>query len=171
MASTDDLTGAVNRRQLVNDGTLEMERFRHVGAPFVVTILDVDHFKRINDTFGHAAGDEVLRRLTQCCKDHLRRFDVFGRLGGEEFCIIHHDSDTAGAVVAVKRLMQSITEIDTSDVIGNMKLTVSMGISEVQKGNDSFYDVLHDADMALYEAKNAGRANFKVCQSRHLDAA
>ena len=171
MASTDDLTGAVNRRQLVNDGTLEMERFRHVGAPFVVTILDVDHFKRINDTFGHAAGDEVLRRLTKCCKDHVRRFDVFGRLGGEEFCIIHHDSDTAGAVVAVKRLMQSITEIDTSDVIGNMKLTVSMGISEVQKGNDSFYDVLHDADMALYEAKNAGRANFKVCQSRHLDAA
>ncbi|MEI8281379.1 MAG: GGDEF domain-containing protein, partial [Armatimonadota bacterium] len=93
MASTDDLTGAVNRRQLVNDGTLEMERHRHVGAPFVVTILDVDFFKRINDGFGHAAGDEILRRLTKCCQGHLRRFDVFGRLGGEEFCIIHHDTD------------------------------------------------------------------------------
>jgi diguanylate cyclase (GGDEF)-like protein len=171
MASTDDLTGAVNRRQLINDGTLEMERYRHVGAPFVVTILDVDFFKRINDGFGHAAGDEILRRLTKCCKEHLRKFDVFGRLGGEEFCIIHHDSDVNGAVAAAQRLMTSILAIETSDVIGDTPLTVSMGISQVQKSNDSFYDVLHDADMALYEAKHAGRNNFKVCQSRHLEAA
>ena len=171
MASTDDLTGAVNRRQLLNDGTLEMERYRHVGAPFVVSILDVDFFKRINDGFGHAAGDEILRRLTKCCKGHLRRFDVFGRLGGEEFCIIHHDSDVQGAVVAAKRLMESITAIETSDVIGDMQLTVSMGLSEVRRGNDSFYDVLHDADMALYEAKNGGRNTFRVCQSRHLEVA
>ncbi|MBI1332620.1 MAG: GGDEF domain-containing protein [Armatimonadetes bacterium] len=171
MASTDDLTGAVNRRQLVNDGTLEMERYRHVGAPFVVTILDVDHFKRINDSFGHAAGDEVLRRLTKCCKEHLRRFDVFGRLGGEEFCIIHHDTDVKGATAAVKRLMESISSIDTADIIGDTHLTVSMGLSEVRRGNDSFYDVLHDADMALYEAKNAGRATYRICKSRHLEAA
>jgi diguanylate cyclase (GGDEF)-like protein len=171
IASTDDLTGAVNRRQLINDGTLEMERYRHIGAPFVVTILDVDFFKKINDGFGHAAGDEILRRLAKCCKDHLRKFDVFGRLGGEEFCIIHHDSEINGACAAAKRLMASILEIETSDVIGDTPLTVSMGISQVQKSNDSFYDVLHDADMALYEAKNAGRNNFKVCQSRHLEAA
>ena len=171
MASTDDLTGAVNRRQLVNDGTLEMERHRHVGAPFVITILDVDFFKRINDGFGHAAGDEILRRLTKCCQGHLRKFDVFGRLGGEEFCIIHHDSDIHGAVVAAQRLMDSIAQIKTDDVIGDLVLTVSMGLSEVRRGNDSFYDVLHDADMALYEAKNAGRNTFKVCQSRHLEAA
>lgn len=171
MASTDDLTGAVNRRQLINDGTLEMERYRHIGAPFVVTILDVDFFKRINDGFGHSAGDEILRRLTKCCKDHLRKFDVFGRLGGEEFCIIHHDSDVQGAVAAAERLMASIVKIETKDVIADTPLTVSMGISQVQKSNESFYDVLHDADMALYEAKNAGRNNFKVCQSRHLEAA
>ena len=171
MASTDDLTGAVNRRQLINDGTLEMERHRHVGAPFVITILDVDFFKRINDGFGHAAGDEILRRLTKCCQSHLRKFDVFGRLGGEEFCIIHHDSDIKGAVVAAQRLMESISQIKTDDVIGDIVLTVSMGLSEVRRGNESFYDVLHDADMALYEAKNAGRNTFKVCQSRHLEAA
>lgn len=171
MASTDDLTGAVNRRQLVNDGTLEMERFRHVGAPFVITILDIDHFKRINDSYGHAAGDEVLRRLTKCCKEHLRKFDVFGRLGGEEFCIIHHDTEIKGAVVAVQRLMESIVQIPVSDVIGNAKLTVSMGLSQVRNMHDSFYDVLHDADMALYEAKNAGRATYRVCQSHFMDAA
>ncbi len=171
MASTDDLTGAVNRRQLVNDGTLEMERYRHVGAPFVVTILDVDFFKKINDGFGHAAGDEILRRLTKCCKEHLRKFDVFGRLGGEEFCIIHHDSSLQGAMAAAERLMESIAKIPTQDVIGDIVLTVSMGISEVRKGNDSFYDVLHDADMALYEAKNAGRNTVRVCQSHHLEAA
>ena len=133
--------------------------------------MDVDFFKRINDGFGHAAGDEILRRLTKCCQSHLRKFDVFGRLGGEEFCIIHHDSDIHGAVVAAQRLMDSIAQIKTDDVIGDLVLTVSMGLSEVRRGNDSFYDVLHDADMALYEAKNAGRNRFKVCQSRHLEAA
>jgi diguanylate cyclase (GGDEF)-like protein len=74
-------------------------------------------------------------------------------------------------MAAAERLMESIAKIPTQDVIGDIVLTVSMGISEVRKGNDSFYDVLHDADMALYEAKNAGRNTVRVCQSHHLEAA
>jgi two-component system, cell cycle response regulator len=171
LASTDDLTGALNRRQVINDGILEMERYRHMSAPFSVTLIDIDHFKSINDTFGHAAGDEILRRLSNCCITMIRKFDVFGRLGGEEFCIIHHDTDTAGAAKAVERLMSAISQIDVADVLGDRKLTVSMGISEVHTVHNTFYDVLHDADMALYDAKHAGRNNFKIRNSRQIDIA
>ncbi|HLO97278.1 MAG TPA: GGDEF domain-containing protein [Fimbriimonas sp.] len=171
LASTDDLTGAVNRRQIVNDGTLEVERFRHVGAPFVTCILDVDHFKGVNDSFGHAAGDEVLRRLAAECQKHLRKFDVFGRLGGEEFCVIYHDTDLSGAMKSAQRLLQSVREIDVSDVLGDKTLTVSMGLCQVNKHHDSFYDVLRDADMALYEAKNSGRDQLRVSSTLLENAA
>lgn len=170
LASTDDLTGAVNRRQIVNDGTLEVERFRHVGAPFVTCILDVDHFKNVNDEFGHAAGDEVLRRLAAECQKHLRKFDVFGRLGGEEFCVIYHDTDLTGAMKSANRLLQSVRDIDVADVLSGQKITVSMGLCQVNKHHDSFYDVLRDADLALYEAKNSGRDQIRVSSTR-LDTA
>ena len=171
LASTDELTGAVNRRQIVNDGILEMERYRHTGAPFSVTVIDVDHFKVINDTFGHATGDEVLRRLTKCCQSLLRRFDVFGRLGGEEFCIVHHDTDMAGAIQAVNRLMKAIEVMFMADILPDRQFSVSIGIAEVHDHDASFYDVLHLADMALYEAKRAGRNTFRTAQSRTLEAA
>jgi diguanylate cyclase (GGDEF)-like protein len=170
LASTDELTGILNRRQVLNDGILEMERYRHMGATFTVTLIDIDHFKSINDTFGHASGDEILRRLSKCCTKMIRKFDVFGRLGGEEFCIIHHDTDVQGAIHAVERLAESIAEIEVSDLLGERKLTVSMGISEVHYTHNSFYDVLHDADMSLYEAKHAGRNTYRVRQSRALES-
>lgn len=170
LASTDDLTGAVNRRQIVNDGTLEVERYRHVGAPFVTCILDVDHFKSVNDTYGHAAGDEVLRRLASECQKHLRKFDVFGRLGGEEFCVIYHDTDLQGALKSANRLLDSVRNICVDDVLPGRSLTVSMGLCEVNKTHDNFYDVLHDADLALYEAKNSGRDQLRV-SSIKLDVA
>ncbi len=171
LASTDELTGAVNRRQIVNDGILEMERYRHTGSPFAVTVIDVDHFKGINDTFGHATGDEVLRRLTKCCQALLRKFDVFGRLGGEEFCIVHHDTDIQGATMAVERLMGAIEMIFVADILPDRPFTVSIGVAEVHEGDGSFYDVLHQADMALYEAKRSGRNTYRTVQSRVLEAA
>ena len=148
-----------------------MERYRHTGAPFSVTVIDVDHFKVINDTFGHATGDEVLRRLTKCCQSLLRRFDVFGRLGGEEFCIVHHDTDMAGAIQAVNRLMKAIEVMFMADILPDRQFSVSIGIAEVHDHDASFYDVLHLADMALYEAKRAGRNTFRTAQSRTLEAA
>ena len=171
LASTDELTGAVNRRQIVNDGLLEMERYRHTGSTFSVTVIDVDHFKSINDTFGHATGDEVLRRLTKCCQALLRRFDVFGRLGGEEFCIVHHDTDLHGAQMAVKRVMDAVEKMFTADILPDRKFTVSIGVAEVHESDASFYDVLHHADLALYEAKRSGRNTYRCAMSRTLEAA
>jgi diguanylate cyclase (GGDEF)-like protein len=161
----------VNRRQIVNDGILEMERYRHTGSPFSVTVIDVDHFKSINDSFGHATGDEVLRRLTKCCQALLRRFDVFGRLGGEEFCIVHHDTDLQGAQMAVKRVMDAVGKMFTADILPDRVFSVSMGVAEVHESDASFYDVLHHADMALFEAKRAGRNTYRLAQSRTLEAA
>ncbi|MEI7575744.1 MAG: diguanylate cyclase [Armatimonadota bacterium] len=171
IASTDELTGAVNRRQIVNDGILEMERYRHTGSPFSVTVIDVDHFKSINDNFGHATGDEVLRRLTKCCQALLRRFDVFGRIGGEEFCIVHHDTDLQGAQMAVKRVMDAVGKMFTADILPDREFSVSIGVAEVHESDASFYDVLHHADMALFEAKRAGRNTYRLAQSRTLEAA
>ncbi len=171
LATTDDLTGAFNRRQVINDGTLEMERYRHTGAPFTVSVIDIDHFKSINDTFGHAIGDEVLRRLTKAAQAILRRFDIFGRLGGEEFCILHHDSDIAGTTKAVERLQKAVSSLFVADILDDRTLTVSIGIAEVRREDNSFFDVLHQADLALYEAKRSGRNTFRVAQSRFLEAA
>jgi len=171
LASTDELTGAVNRRQIVNDGILEMERYRHTGSPFSVTVIDVDHFKSINDTFGHSTGDEVLRRLTKCCQALLRRFDVFGRLGGEEFCIIHHDTDMYGAQMAAQRILSAIEMMFMVDILPDRKFSISMGVAEVHECDTSFYDVLHMADAALYEAKRSGRNTYRIASSRTLEAA
>lgn len=171
LATTDDLTGAFNRRQVINDGSLEMERYRHTGAPFTVSVIDIDHFKSINDTYGHAVGDEVLRRLTKAAQAILRRFDIFGRLGGEEFCILHHDSDVAGATKAVERLQKAVSSLFVADILDDRTLTVSIGIAEVRREDNSFFDVLHQADLALYEAKRSGRNTFRVAQSRFLEAA
>lgn len=171
LASTDDLTGAINRRQIMNEGLLEMERHRHTGAPFCVSIIDIDHFKSINDTFGHATGDEILRRLTKSCQALLRKFDVFGRLGGEEFCIIHHDSDLSGATMAVKRVMKAIECLFVADILPDREFSVSVGIAQVHNDDSTFYDVLHQADLALYEAKRSGRNTYRTTQSRLLEAA
>ncbi|MCE2765565.1 MAG: GGDEF domain-containing protein, partial [Fimbriimonadaceae bacterium] len=132
LASTDELTGSLNRRQVINDGILEMERYRHTSAPFCVTVIDIDHFKSINDTFGHSVGDEVLRRLAKACQSKLRRFDVFGRLGGEEFCIIHHDTGIHGAKSAVERLLETIASLSLEDILDGGGITASMGICEVK---------------------------------------
>ena len=171
IASTDELTGAVNRRQIVNDGILEMERYRHTGSPFSVTIIDIDHFKSINDSFGHSTGDEVLRRLTKCCQSLLRRFDVFGRLGGEEFCIIHHDTNMQGAQMAAQRIMRAVEMMFMADILPDREFSISMGVAEVHDCDNSFYDVLHMADAALYEAKRSGRNTFRIASSRTLEAA
>jgi diguanylate cyclase (GGDEF)-like protein len=171
LASTDELTGCLNRRQVINDGILEMERYRHTNAPFCVSLIDIDHFKNINDTYGHSVGDEVLRRLAKLCESKLRKFDVFGRLGGEEFCIIHHDTSIGGASAAVERLLVCIRELPLGDILNNHGITASMGICEVKHSHTTFYEVLHDADMALYAAKSSGRNNFKVQQSHIIQAA
>jgi len=156
LASHDELTGALNRRSLL--ATLERERSRteRSGAPFSIALIDLDHFKRVNDTHGHAAGDEVLRSLTATVQQTMRATDEFGRYGGEEFLMILVAATPALALKAMERVRAAVAARDWSSIAPGLSLTLSAGIASFRKG-ETVEQLLHRADLALYQAKDAGR--------------
>ncbi|HLO97277.1 MAG TPA: GGDEF domain-containing protein [Fimbriimonas sp.] len=162
LVSIDDLTGVYNRRHVLSLGQNLVARFHKQQDPGVVMVLDIDHFKVINDTFGHAAGDEALRRFVKSCQRALRPTDIFGRLGGEEFGIFLSRTQLDVALRVAERLRLSIRATKTNDLIGDRQLTASIGVCAITEKHKTVESVLHDADVALYEAKNAGRDQFRV---------
>jgi diguanylate cyclase (GGDEF)-like protein/PAS domain S-box-containing protein len=162
LATTDSLTGAINRRYFLERCNQEIQRARRYGRRCSALMLDLDHFKRINDTSGHAAGDEVLRAFARLCTVQLRKTDLFGRLGGEEFAIALPETPPEGAVVVAERLRKSIAEARV-DVSGTeIRFTVSIGVSELVPEDRDVEDVHRRADEALYEAKRQGRNRVMV---------
>lgn len=157
LASEDDLTHVANRRQLIQEGLLSMEQFKHLGATFTVLVADLDFFKHVNDTFGHIAGDEALRRIASSMRGTLRDTDSLGRVGGEEFCIILPDADSTAGCAVAERIRQRIAKITTSDFLDGQPLTVSIGVCQVRDSHASFFEVLNEADQALFVAKRTGR--------------
>jgi diguanylate cyclase (GGDEF)-like protein len=147
VAIRDALTGAYNRRFLMETLAREQARAGRLGGSFSVCVIDVDHFKNVNDTFGHAAGDEVLKQVAAVAARGLRAVDVFGRFGGEEFLVILPDTDRAGALLVAERIRAAM-ETET-------KVTVTIGVAEHAK--DDVSAVLARADQALYRGKTAGR--------------
>ncbi len=125
-------------------------------------MMDIDHFKAINDTHGHAAGDEVLKALVAKCISDLREVDfvgsrIFGRLGGEEFAVILVDCNLTGALVTAERLRQKLAELEVETPSGTLKFTVSIGANEWQPIEETLEAALARADKALYAAKDGGR--------------
>ncbi len=154
-ANTDILTGLLNRRAFLNRFKYESDRANRTQNPYSIAILDLDHFKNINDNFGHQAGDEVLLAFSQIMISHLRTTDIACRWGGEEFLILFPDTNQAEANIPLTRIRE-FTEVseDLSDET-SVKLTVSIGVSDsIVSGADSIID---HADKALYAAKAAGR--------------
>jgi diguanylate cyclase len=152
-ANVDPLTGAFNRRHLERCLADAIERQRRTSAPASLLLIDVDHFKRINDDFGHAAGDGVLRAVVELIGRRARKLDLLFRVGGEEFMLLLPDTRESAAAVVAEQLRASIgasRPIDAADV------TVSIGVSELQPGETMDAWMKH-ADDALYAAKNAGR--------------
>jgi len=158
LATTDSLTGAFNRRHFLAAAATEVERAHRYGNPLSVLMLDVDHFKRINDRYGHAIGDEALRRLTECMRATLRDIDIVGRLGGEEFAVLLPETSRDGAVITAERLRLVISQAKVALADGQeLSFTVSIGIA-VPKGAESSVEILlAQADKALYTAKAKGR--------------
>ncbi len=156
-AVTDELTGVSNRRHLMEFGRREFERYRRLGAPLAVIMLDVDHFKSINDRFGHAAGDEVLKGIATVGGQGVRAIDAFGRWGGEEFCIVLPGARLETARRIAERIRVLIEGEGFGDVLAEGSVTASLGIAEVEPRHRSLDDLLNDADAALYEAKRGGR--------------
>lgn len=125
-------------------------------------MIDIDHFKVVNDTFGHAAGDHVLRHLATLMKEDLRKIDTLGRLGGEEFAVILPGADSSAAEVFAERLRKQVAETPAVLDAWTIPLTISIGVTEIKPGDDSADDALTRADRALYRAKECGRNRVTV---------
>ena len=169
-ARTDALTGALNRRSFDAAARAEFSRARRHGNSLSVMALDIDNFKKLNDTFGHATGDDVIRTLAAICHDRLRESDVFARTGGEEFSILLPATTAEEAAVAAEKLrdMLANTQIPVRQSDTPVRFTVSFGVAAYESSDDSVEDLLHRADMRLYDAKRLGR-NRVV--NEHADAA
>ncbi len=156
MTVTDDLTRTANRREFGRQFEKAVYRHKRYSSPISVILIDVDRFKEINDTKGHLAGDEVLKRVSLCFKDNLRPTDLLARWGGDEFIILA-ESDGNQALDTAKRLCRAVQEIDFSpelESIGN--ITISCGVTGFLPG-DTIDSITHRADQALYRSKEAGR--------------
>ena len=156
MAATDELTGVANRRRFLELARAELDRARRYKTDLSVIMFDIDHFKRVNDTYGHDAGDEVLRTLARVCGGALRDVDALGRLGGEEFAVLLPQTDKEGAMRAAERLRSDV-EAASIPVNGQtLRVTISLGVAACGLG-DTIEDMLKNADMSLYTAKEGGR--------------
>ncbi len=168
LSRTDPLTGLLNRRSLEDFLAKEYSRFKRHGTKFSVLLLDIDHFKSINDQYGHSSGDRVLKRLADSCTDSLRKHDVMARYGGEEFCVILPYTNADQAAVLAEKLRTGIAAGTVEVRDSEVRVTTSIGVSEVQATDKNPGEILERADAALYEAKQSGRN--RVCLSRSPQA-
>ena len=160
-ALVDQLTGVANRRHFFQAAEEEFSRFSRYNRTFSLLMLDLDHFKEVNDQFGHPVGDKVLKELARSILLHKRDSDLFGRLGGEEFALLLPETNLAGATEIAVRLRRSC---HTLAVPGHLaiRVTVSIGVTQVRSDGTSLDDVLSRVDATLYRAKNNGRDRVEV---------
>jgi diguanylate cyclase (GGDEF)-like protein/PAS domain S-box-containing protein len=161
-ATTDALTGLLNRRHFVELAEVELARAARYRYPISVVMLDLDHFKDINDTFGHAFGDAVLHGLASVLRKHLRRGDVTGRMGGEEFAVLLPQTETKPAVATLERVRGAVETMALDGLAeSGRRVTVSIGLVGLRAG-ETLDEVLRRADGALYKAKATGRNRLVV---------
>lgn len=156
LATTDPLTEVWNRRSFMDRLQMEMQRAYRFEQDLTVAMLDADHFKRVNDTHGHAVGDQVLVGIAKAARARLRDIDVLGRLGGEEFALCLAQTPMEGGRVVAERIRQDIQKLKFTSGNEEFGVSVSIGLAQWTRG-ESASDALDRADKALYEAKEAGR--------------
>jgi diguanylate cyclase len=161
IAVRDDLTGAYNRRYLMGSLYKEKNRSDRGGEPFSMCLIDIDFFKRVNDTKGHLIGDQVLTLFTQAIQPDVRTTDYFGRFGGEEFLLILSETSASGACAHAERVRRSIEQHRFPEIDGDLRITVSIGVTQYRP-REEISNALNRADRALYDAKASGR-NRVVC--------
>ena len=157
VAQIDALTFLFNRRMIVRELQDEVLRAERYNNTLSISIIDVDKFKLVNDTYGHPVGDEVLKQVACQLRDHIRHPDTVGRYGGEEFLILLPNSDAKAATEQAVRLGKEIREMVVTIKENKLKVTVSIGIAQFKAGVDTWDTLLNRADNAMYEAKNSGR--------------
>ena len=158
MATTDSLTGLANRQAFLQRAKNEFIRARRYARPLTVVMIDIDRFKSINDQFGHAAGDEVLRQVADICQSSLRGSDFMGRVGGEEFVLLLPDTPRSNAYHVAERMRIHLCETPIKLENGaSLTITASFGVAPMNEADSDFNVVLERADDAMYLAKHGGR--------------
>jgi len=157
LAMVDPLTGVANRRYFYQRAAIEIGAAHRRHSPLACLMLDIDFFKSVNDEHGHAAGDQVLKRVAETCAAGIRPYDLLGRLGGEEFAVLLPDADPATAGMIAERLRIAISASPALVDGVALPVTVSIGVSVLAPEDAAIDPLLDRADRALYEAKHGGR--------------
>ncbi len=154
-AQEDALTGIMNRRAIIVFLEKEMERFKRTQSPFCLMMFDIDHFKRVNDKYGHLVGDEVIQQITKLISNEIRQVDGVGRYGGEEFLVVMTDCTPDSAHILAKRIKDKIQQHRFSN---DLQITVSIGISDCSScTNKDIEEIIREADQKMYVSKANGR--------------
>ena len=164
ITNTDVLTFLPNRRKIIVDLQEEVIRSTRYGTSLSISLVDIDHFKNINDTHGHTTGDEVLRNLAAKLREQIRHPDTLGRYGGEEFLIVLPNSEVTAAVEQASRLCQQVREMQIEFNGNKLSLTISIGVAQFKIGKENWEQFLNRADAAMYTAKNNGRDQWAVSE-------
>jgi diguanylate cyclase (GGDEF)-like protein len=167
LVTTDELTGLHNRRNFFELARREFRKMRRYEFSLTALMFDIDEFKAVNDTHGHAAGDEVLRAVAACCRQCVRSVDILGRYGGEEFALLLPHTEAAEATETVAERIRAAVEAETVVVDGTeISVTVSVGVAGADPDDETLDDLLERADAALYRAKDEGRNRVVVQAGR-----
>ncbi|TNC82077.1 MAG: diguanylate cyclase [Oleiphilus sp.] len=162
LSRTDRLTQLNNRGYWEECLVQEFARYQRYDTVTSVVMFDIDHFKRVNDTYGHQAGDEVIRQVSEALRENLRKTDIAGRYGGEEFGVILPDTNADNAVIFCERLRRQIEAMEVVHDDQAIRFTVSLGISEANPKAEDYKDWLEQADQALYACKENGRNQTRI---------
>jgi diguanylate cyclase (GGDEF)-like protein len=158
LSNTDPLTQLANRRQLMHVLTQELRRSQRAGHPLSLVMVDIDHFKSINDTFGHQQGDEVLKTVAETLRGALREYDLASRFGGEEFAMVLPETDILHATQVAERVRNLVAHLKFDGSLARLKMTISLGVATFPDKNiKDIDDLIRLADDALYAAKREGR--------------
>lgn len=163
VSHVDELTCLPNRRQIIKNLQNEVIRAERYNSLLSISMIDIDHFKNVNDSYGHTIGDQVLFQLANLLQEEVRDPDTVGRYGGEEFLVVLPNTRLNSAAEQAARLCKRVREMEIN--IGEIiHLTVSIGVAEYRHGQENWQKFLSRADLALYDAKNAGRDRWSVSE-------
>ncbi|MEW8627896.1 MAG: sensor domain-containing diguanylate cyclase [Candidatus Thiodiazotropha sp.] len=156
-ANTDELTGLYNRRELNKIAGKEFKRAKRFNRDYSILIIDLDNFKKVNDTYGHSIGDQILQHNAIICLSSTRTEDLLARYGGEEFVMLLPETDIEGARMLAQRICEDVRNNPVDSIYGNITTTVSIGVSQIDQNDQSYTDILERSDIALYMAKRTGK--------------
>jgi diguanylate cyclase (GGDEF)-like protein len=166
LATTDGLTGLLNRRTFNAQLTARLREAQRYRRPLSLLLLDIDHFKKVNDTYGHPAGDSVLRGVAQLAQKQARETDLVARYGGEEMALVLPETDARGAMVIAERIRATVAAAQHPTEQGALKVTLSVGVATWPGAGEDAAGLIESADRALYRAKQGGRNRVEASRGR-----